>query len=122
MSTRILTRLLLLTFATVTLFGLTFTASSPAHHDSHCPLMGSEMSLCATALDHIEHWQIAFAAALPVIVVFTALLLVTVLLYFPFLPRGNRVRLKWKSEIRLENHPTLYQELFAQGLLNPRIP
>lgn len=109
---RTVSALLIVSFFVV--FGVLGTG---AHHDAHCPFMPVALALCSTPAAHVSHWQALFAAALQAALVFA----VSVAVYAAFvLPEARKdfYRLKRRRRPR----PTLMQDLFADGILNPKIP
>lgn len=107
-------------FLIVALFGM-YLFLFGMDHEMGCPFMPDDSALCATSiLEHLAHWQNAFAA-----VVAQALLLLAVafLLYIHF----ERLKLSDRYAVRLRTYlsskrPTLFQELFSGGTLNPKAP
>ena len=120
MHMRLLTYLVLFAFGLSTFLGL-YVAAGHQGHDAHCPFVQVESSLCATVLDHIDHWQVAFAAVLVALLICT-LVGTAVLHALPLFLTPKRVRFREDPESRAPDRPTLYQELFARGILNPRAP
>jgi hypothetical protein len=95
-------------------------AGIPDHaHDSHCPFSPASTALCATVVSHLEHWQVSISGvasgALLLIAALTILYSLTARC-FQLLVRNQRMRAKQNT------HPPLLVELFARGLLNPRVP
>ena len=96
------------------------------HHDmggaTHqiCPMMGNTPA-CANAFDHISHWQTSFTALLvEILVIFVLAVLVFVRrdLFKLHDTQYEKHRLRERIPIR----PTLFQELFSRGILNPKMP
>jgi hypothetical protein len=104
--------LLIISFFVV--FGVLGTG---AHHDAHCPFMPAALALCSTPAAHVSHWQALFAAALQTILVFAAFVTVYAAYVLPEV-RKDFYRLKRRFRART----TLMQDLFADGILNPKIP
>jgi len=89
-------------------------------HEAGCLFVPGGAALCAAPLAHLKHWQSAFATILTEILVLLAAL---VLLGLRFTisktdPQYERYRVRLRTPIR----PPLFQELFAQGILNPKAP
>lgn len=106
----------------VALFGLSATTAAAHHHGEHCPLTGAEPSLCVTVLDHIEHWHTIFAVVLSTLVVFGVLLLASRILWLSQVSIRKRRQVARPMRWHQTQRPSLLQELFSQGLLNPRVP
>ena len=96
------------------------------HHDMGgatqqiCPMMGNTPA-CANALDHISHWRTSFTALLvEILAVFALAVLMFVRrdLFELYDTQYEKHRLREHVPIR----PTLFQELFSQGILNPKVP
>lgn len=97
--------------------GPVLTFATPHHH---CPFVAGEMSFCITTLSHLDHWQVAFAAILMELSVLIAIALV-------FSSRSWSLHLQLSSAAPpipryRSRRPTLFQELFSQGLLHPKAP
>lgn len=97
--------------------GPLFFISMPMEHGGGCPFMPGQVSMCSmTALDHIEYWQSAFTFILFEVLTFAAVALVLLFGFPPIQGRGHSP----PRPIRIL-HPTLFQELFSRGLLNPKL-
>ena len=113
-------------FAVLVFVGLMSTLSpvllSGMDHHVHCPFSPESGALCSTLLTHLGHWQLAFAAVFSELVVLAAVALVVLWLYHnDGLLRVHhyvRYRLRQQGLVR----PPFLQELFAQGILNPKEP
>lgn len=90
--------------------------SMSENHDVGCPFMQGQMSICAMSVfDHIEHWQSAFTTTL--VDSFPYIAVVAAIGFAYLLPRRN----EWSPPPpSYTARPTLFQELFAQGLLNSK--
>ena len=90
--------------------------SMSENHESGCPFMQGQMSICAMSVfDHIEHWQSAFTTTLVDSLPYLAVIATIGFAYL--LPRRN----EWSPPPpTYASRPTLFQELFAQGLLNSK--
>ena len=86
------------------------------NHEVGCPFMQGQMSICAMSVfDHIEHWQSAFTTTLVDSLPYIAVVAAIGFAYL--LPRRN----EWSPPSPTYTaRPTLFQELFAQGLLNSK--
>lgn len=104
----------------VAVLGMPLMLASPMDHDMGCPFMTGEMALCATSiLLHIQHWQTAFATILVEILVLCALALFFRRPFLATLFDTGQIRCYVRKHTPLR--PNLLQELFAQGILNPKI-
>lgn len=120
MNIRPFTFLLLILFIAVAVFGLYLSLAAPIGHDRGCPFMPGEAVLCDNALlAHMGHWRTALAA-----VIAEAFLLFALAFLVrpepPALPERHFAKARTKK--REPNRPTLFQELFSQGILNPKTP
>jgi hypothetical protein len=114
--TRVLVSAVLLgVFVTVVVFGLPVLLSHPTHH-AHCPLQGAQTVMCeSTTLEHIGTWQGMFSALLVLVIS----VLGTLILFFRFDTRGiERERLRLRIKQVVTTRPTLFQELYSNGILN----
>ena len=83
--------------------------------DTGCPFR-AEMALCSTSvLEHWNHWQSAFVR----ILVATLLLIGAALISTPHLPPSRNRHIRLRPRVP---RPTLYQELFSQGILHRKEP
>ncbi len=112
-----------------------FFGYSEQSHISHgsmgtadCPFMAHEDSLCPmSAFDHLSVLKNIFEAAVFKIQIFKfffGLILATSL--YLFKPRwwqqiNTSAFLRWRQKIEYEYSVRRYQELFANGLLNPKL-
>ncbi|MSU73549.1 hypothetical protein EXS56_00210 [Candidatus Kaiserbacteria bacterium] len=121
-SLRAYTPLLLVIIVIVALLGMPLLLASPMHHEMGCPFVSGETAFCATSiLEHITHWQTAFATVLAEMLAVAALALVA--LYqrrVVVLPGRSFARIRIRSRTPLR--PTLLQELFSRGILNRKEP
>lgn len=114
---------LLLGVMGTSLFGVT------AHMDmSHCPFMSHEEVLCPMSLvDHVAAWKSAFLAVAPTIVFLLSLVGGTVLIIAcaPNLLVSRYIPIpiyRWVLRERVYNFSyRRWQELFARGILNPKV-
>ena len=120
----IIAALALVTFFFVGGLGMFAISGMDHHHMTGCPFMPGEQAICQMdAFDHITAWQNAFTAVVPSFVV---LLLVALVLYISFRWLDHPPNATNKIHLRVGNIrikiPNLYQELFSNGILNPKIP
>lgn len=108
---------LLMIFVFVAMFGMYVMFASADHH-SDCPLMPSAVA-CATSLSgHIDHWKLAFANMVELLIIAT----------FLFWPGSAFAIVRDPAHIRLDfqdtvsSRPTLFQELFSHGIHNRKEP
>ena len=109
-----------LAFTVVAVFGLYIIFFG---HDqaTDCPLMPGEAVLCANfALVHITHWRSAFTAIFAEALLLIALAFLYARPELSKLPDRQHVRLRTRE--RDPDRPTLFQELFSQGILNRKAP
>ena len=94
--------------------------ANPMHHEIGCPFAMGQTAICATSvLEHLQHWQIAFASIFAELLVIAALALVAVRYWeLAALPEPSFARIRLRS--CAPNKPTLFQELFSRGILNRR--
>lgn len=120
MNARTFTPLLLTIVVIVAVLGLPLLLASPVHHDMGCPFMSGQMAICAASvLQHIKHWQVAFAATLAELLLVAALALFALRQWeLAALPERTFERIRARS--RIPDRPTLLQELFSRGILNPK--
>ena len=116
---RTFTVLILAAIMVVALFGLPSTATHMGH-GAGCPLMPGEVLLCSDALrEHLGHWQSTFAAIAAVLFVVGYGHLATRREIFKLPDRGH---LGMKHIFAEVLRPTLFEELFSQGILNRNAP
>lgn len=96
--------------------------ATPMHHEIGCPFAMGQAALCATSvLEHVRHWQIAFASILAQLLVIAALALITLREWQRLvLPDRSFARVRLRP--RAPDRPTLFQELFSRGILNRKEP
>ena len=111
------TPLLLVVVVIVALLGMPLVLAGPMHHEMGCPFMSGQAALCVTSiLEHIKHWQTAFAAVLFEIFTLCALALFLQRPLLGMLLAPERIR--WRAHTDSPARPTLLQELYARGILN----
>lgn len=116
---RTYTFIFLVIFVLITVFGLYFPTMSMSG-DSGCPFAVDGTALCAQPLAHIEHWQNNFLTVLVEVLALAALVLVA--FFTLYSPQGNDDRDRYRLRSTVPIRPTLFQELFARGILNRRAP
>jgi hypothetical protein len=119
MNNQTLTFTLLFAFLVMAIFGMYLM---PMHEAAGCPLMPGEAALCSTSiLEHVGYWQAAFAATLTGFLMLCVGLLLLVA-YTRFDPCKEMVRQRFRVHGKSPVRPTLFQELYAHGILNRRAP
>jgi len=112
---------ILVVFILVAVFGVPLMFGSPMLHGPICPFSSGQPVVCvASILEHMNHWQWAFAAVL-----FEILALCALALFFrrPLLAViTDTSRVPWRIQKHIPDRPTLFQELFARGILNRKEP
>ena len=121
MSTRTYTLSLLIVIILVAVFGLYIPFVGMMGHDMGCPLSFGGATLCPAPLAHLSYWQTAFAATLVELLILCALAVASFAL-FDFSQQKDTERKRYHLHIYIPLRPTLFQELFAQGILNRRAP
>lgn len=109
------TATLLIVFLLAAIFGL-FISFGSMHHDAGCPFSQGEVVLCGP-LEHVGHWQSAFVAVVAVITGFLVVLATSSLLV-PSIQKSCTAQNHRRTPFR----PSVMQELFAGGILNPKAP
>ncbi len=111
----------LLLFLVASVFGA-YVMFGPMHMSAGCPLIRGELVVCtSTIVEHINHWQLAFASVLFELLAFAGFALFAVGIWSPYTLRAyshERIRLRSRAPVR----PTLFQELFSRGILNRKEP
>ena len=112
------TPLLLVIVLVVAVLGMPLLLASPTHHEIGCPFLSGQAALCASnVLEHVRHWQTAFAAIFAEMLSIAALTLLVALQWGGgALPERSFARIRMRA--RVPARPTLLQELFSQGILN----
>ncbi len=91
-----------------------------SHHEIGCPFFPGQAVLCETPLQHFSHWQSSsIATGLSIFAELLAIALASLILFV--LLQQERERLRFTHVVKAVR-PTLFQELFSSGLLNPKIP
>lgn len=118
MSTRLFASVLLAVFIVAAIFGVYVMVLHPMQEGMNCPYMPGGTALCAlSSIAHLTLWQSSFAATL-VASLAMLVFLVFARLEFPYLKERQRYRWRVRST---PLPPTLFQELFSSGILNPKI-
>lgn len=122
MSIQAYTPLLLVIILIVALLGMPLLFAGPMHHEMGCPFVSGEAAFCATNfLQHITHWQTAFAVVLGELLVIAGLALAVLYQWrVLMLPERSFARIRMRG--RTPERPTLLQELFSRGILNRKEP
>ena len=110
--------LVLAAFILAAVFGLYVMALAPMQHEAGCPFMSPVAAVCAGTLAHVEHWQSALLAIVFEIFALAALALLFVRSELLKLPDRH---LKWLWVQTASHRPTVLEELFARGILNPKV-
>ena len=117
---RILASCIVLSFVLVGTFGMTAFLNDPMH-SGHCPFTLDESAICTTSiLQHLGHWQAAFADIVASGLLIAIFVLVQILPDIFKLPDRRRAAL---FQIHRRPEPVLlFQQLFSQGILNRKVP
>lgn len=116
----ILTKLILTTFVLSSLFGMYGMVSlSHGEHGTCSPMPGQHM-VCVNPLEHLEHWQALYTATFAQTVALAA----TMMLYWigGFALHKTVHAYKNRTGKRAPLRPTIFQELFAKGILHRKVP
>lgn len=88
-------------------------------HDMHCPFALGNATICSfDTLEHLHHFQIAFAAILLTLLTFVLVAVWTTVHAGLSPPSRERIRVR----ARISRRPTLFQELFSSGIINRKEP
>ncbi len=120
MNTHILASIVLSAFVLLAVFGLFLSSGGYRGHEG-CPFTSTTAAICVAPLAHLEHWQSSFVAVLvELATLFVAVMVMVVWFDWRILkdPQIERFRLQERIPIR----PTLFQELYSQGILNRKEP
>lgn len=129
----IITPLFLLIIGSVLLVNtITFSHSSNEHgiykEMTDCPFMSHEETLCPmTILDHISIFRSIFETILPSIVSITLIAGVLLITYLHAPKLKNLFRIhthtlwRWRIFVTYSFSYRLYQDLFSQGILHPKL-
>ena len=106
----------------VAVLGMPLVLGAPIHHENGCPFMPGQSFACATGIfEHITHWQSAFATIFAELFALATLALFVLRKQRIFFFSDQRL-----GRIQIHTHnpprPTLFQELFSQGILNRKEP
>jgi len=120
MNLRTLASIVLVAFVVLAGFGLYMPTMSHEGHEMGCPFAPGGTAICAAPLAHLEHWQSAFATILAEVLVLAAAL---IFLGSPFpVPKIDPQYERYRLRARILVRPSLLQELFSGGILNPKAP
>jgi len=122
MNMRTRASLLLGAVVIMAVLGMPLVLAGPMHHEMGCPFSMGQEALCTTSiLEHLQHWQVAFASVLAEILLIAAFALVAVWHWkLTALPERSFARMRTRS--RAPDRQTLFQELFSRGILNRKEP
>jgi hypothetical protein len=108
-------------FVLTAVFGLFAMVLSAHDHQSGCHGEASASVVCEEVLAHIPHWQqVALAVAVEVLVLVAFAYVFFVRIAYG--AAGNHVSAYARLRQRVPLCPTLFQELFARGILNRKEP
>jgi hypothetical protein len=113
--------IILVIFILMAVFGLYLPLAGMAGHDMGCPFSFGGESLCPQSLAHVDHWHTAFLTILVDIFILSAIALI-VGVFFDLSPEKDIERRRYQIRTSIPIRPTLFQELFARGILNRRAP
>lgn len=121
MTSRTLAYALLVTFIVLAVFGLylPFSSGHASHHG--CPFSIGGTAICDASLSHIEHWQAALAATL-VNAVLLATVLFSTFVWFGVSHKTEVQYQRYRTRLKTPERPSLYRELFSDGILNRKAP
>lgn len=120
MNIRAYISLLLIIVVVAAVLGMPLMFASPMHHEMGCPFMPGQAAMCATTLlEHLRHWQSAFAMILTELLLITAFACVALWQRYRAPPSRGFEKIRMRS--RAPDKPTLLQELFSSGILNPKV-
>ncbi len=109
---------ILIIFIAMAVFGI-LSIPPTHHHELGCPFMIGEQSICPMGLfEHISAWQSIFTVSISYI--FSLI----IILFFIFTTHPpNLLEFTAKRWVRNNFFFTfLYQELYSEGILNPKAP
>ena len=120
MELRAYTPFLLAIVVIVAVLGMPLLLLAPVEHRMGCPFTDGSTAMCTmVALEHLTRWQATFAMILVELLMIAAFALFAIQrfeLMAPFKPSFARIRLRARAPTR----PTLLQEIFSSGILNPK--
>lgn len=118
MSLQAYTPIFLVIIVIVVVLGMPFMLANPMHHEMGCPFMSGQTAMCtASVLEHMRHWQTAFATILAELLLIATFALVA-MYQWPIAGLPERSFARMRTRIRIPERPTLLQELFSNGILN----
>lgn len=105
-------------------FGTTIVTSGDGHHrEPGCPFMAHEQAICdMNAFDHIAAWQKVFTTILPTLSLYAFLAALVFLSQKYWKPLYIFVQTSRRGHSQDVIVFSLYQQLFSDGLLNPKAP
>ena len=112
---------LLVVIILVAVFGLYIPFVGMIGHEMGCPFSPGSTALCGAPLSHLSHWRDTFAAILAELLVLVALVH-AVSAFSGFFSQRDKERECYRLRSTQPLPPTLFQELFARGILNRRAP
>lgn len=116
MTPRTFLSVLLVVCMIMAVFGLFVGFGSMQHTD--CLHMHDRAAFCALPLEHIGHWQTAFSGITGAIVVVVFVLIYTAMPTTTHETGAHLRRLSAREHVQSR----FFQELFASGILNPKVP
>jgi hypothetical protein len=118
MSMRALTSALLILFLLSAILGL-FVVFGSMQHEAGCASAHDHAVLCDAPLEHLGHWQSAFAAVVSLFVFAVGAIILVLLIRAP---RKSSALLRCGYGRTHVPRPTTLQELLSSGLLHPKVP
>lgn len=113
--------ILVFAFVLTAVFGLYLPSMEHVGHEG-CPFAAPvSAAVCAAPLAHLGHWQSSFTAVLSELFVLAAAVFFLVA-WFGFTARQDAQFVRYRLRKRMPRRPTLFQELFARGILNRKEP
>ena len=109
-------------FISLAVFGV-LTMVQSHHHEPGCPFMTGEQSICPMGLlEHISAWRSTFTVSIPYIFLLVVNLFFVISLWQFTYPPNNLFLISRRLKRNNNSLNFLYQELFSQGILNPKAP
>lgn len=108
-------------FLSVFIFGMLSLPLSH-HHEPGCPFMVGEQSICPMGtLEHISVWKSIFNTSATFIFVYLTFIFAGFYIFKKNHPPNFLILLRRFKQDNFSD-TNLYQELFSQGILNPKAP
>lgn len=104
----------------LSLGNLFFVLSDSAHQHIGCPFFPGQEVACSAPLEHLEHWQSSFLSFLTNFVLLF-MLAFSISQFLACIPSFEKQRFRLRFS-KATKRPMLLQELFARGILNPKLP